>query len=439
MHPEAISNLKTAISRSLPLMQELASRLHEPQLLWRREGNGWRGEWVQKPNLVAVLGEARRMLAEHSLPFAESFRRHHADHAGMVGVGSHGTLNLLHDPAYIVGCALGTLWQRHETFECRGEEVDAIVEEFSRFVDRAEVGIRFWAQLLNFRADADRIELPRGLAIRRLSEQEVSRHYGGPAWQLGMRKSRRADICEFVIEGEYQERKVLGQLEPPQDDPVRDQLNRAVLALRTFKEGPVGYDTVHREPIGFCPSPLGSLIYGDLYVPFGVYQLSAGETTALRRHAEKLFTRLDPSMEMACSRLSDAQVRLRPEDRLIDAVIGLEALLLAALSSEDRRGELSYRFSLHYSTLFDSPQRRHAAYKVAKDLYGLRSTIAHGNPAKRDEYRVGAEHMPLAQAATRAIEVLRQVVHHFLGVDGAPYKQMSYWEHTLFLLPPPRG
>ena len=138
-------------------------------------------------------------------------------------------------------------------------------------------------------------------------------------------------------------------------------------------------------------------------------------------------------MELACSRLADAQTRIRPQDRLIDAVIGLEALLLAGLRPEDRRGELRYRFALHYSTLCPLPEKRHLSFRVAKDLYDLRSTIAHGGKLKENGCRVGDEKLKLEEAAKRACEALRSVINHFLPYAGAaPYKKPQYWEKNYF-------
>jgi Apea-like HEPN len=101
----------------------------------------------------------------------------------------------------------------------------------------------------------------------------------------------------------------------------------------------------------------------------------------------------------------------------------MEALLLAGLGKEDRKGELKYRFSLHYSTLFYSPQERYGAFRIAKDLYDLRSAIAHGSSLKDKKYRIGKEKLNLSDAANQATEALRKVIMHFLPkAKFAPYK-----------------
>jgi hypothetical protein len=161
--------------------------------------------------------------------------------------------------------------------------------------------------------------------------------------------------------------------------------------------------------------------------------VTAEDTDSLAAHAQRIFSISDSAMETACRRLSDAEIRVRPEDQIVDAVIGMEALLLAALRNEDRRSELKYRFSIHYSTLFNGGSERRQAFKVAKDLYDLRSTLAHGSNLARPPYRVGAERLTLLEAAKRAREALRRIINHFLSItQGALYKDPEFWEDAYF-------
>lgn len=214
---------------------------------------------------------------------------------------------------------------------------------------------------------------------------------------------------------------------------MRERLDKAVLALRTFKEGRVGYDSIRFQCVGFCPIPLQSLEYGDLHVPIGRYAIVAEDMEPLRKHAEMIFKCDESSMTMACSRLADSQIRLRPEDRLVDAVIGLESLLLGGLRNEDRRGELKFRFSLHYSTLFGTPEERYCAFRLAKDLYDLRSVIAHGTKPSKDYCRLGDMQLSLQDASLRACEVLRDLIRHFLPcVAATSYKKPQFWERAYF-------
>jgi hypothetical protein len=100
---------------------------------------------------------------------------------------------------------------------------------------------------------------------------------------------------------------------------------------------------------------------------------------------------------------------------------------------EDRRGELRFRFSLNYSTLFNGAEERHRAFQVAKKLYDLRSAIAHGSIGTANTFRLGEETLSLQSVAVRACELLRQVIRRFLPeARQAPYKRHDFWERGYF-------
>jgi hypothetical protein len=440
MHDQVSAAFRKAISESLPVAQDLGARLLEPYLVWRKCGEQqWTGEYEQRPSWGTIFIAGRGAFDKIGAQFVDAFARHYPQYRGLVGFPSLGLMSVLRDPSHIFGLALVTLWDRHGSFSVGADAVEVIVKEFGEFVDQPVVRFRFLAQLLNFHMPVERIELPAGLRIRRLSEEEVSEIYGGPAFQVRMSPHRGFGTQEFAIEGDHEERKVFGEQEPDTSvgySQVRAPLDKAIQALRTFKEGRVGYDYIRFKAVKFCPLPLPGLGFGDLYVPFGAYDISTEEIEPLRQHAGRIFAFSEQAMEMACSRLADAQTRLRPQDRLVDAVIGLEALLLAGLSADDRRGELKHRFSLNYSTLFGTPEERHRAFRIAKDLYDLRSTVAHGGVLKEGNCRVGNVRLTIDDAAKRACEVLRGVINHFLAHTGAPdYRNPQYWERGYFGLP----
>jgi hypothetical protein len=329
---------------------------------------------------------------------------------------------------------VGYVWRKHETFELDEPSVDSALNDFEAFVDNPSCRFVYFTPLINFKGPTSVIELPKGLRIRQMTEKEVSAMHGGPMEQVGMLRSRAFNFHEYCIEGELFLEKTFGDQEAERPTQhVKELLDKAVLSLRTFKAGPVGYDFVEFRTLSYCPLPVPSLGLGDLFVPFGEYSLGENEIVPFKQHAEMLFRGLEPAMEMACSRLADAETRSEPQDRLVDAVIGMEALLLAGLESTDRRSELKYRFSLHYSTLFNTPEERLEAFRVAKHLYDLRSTVAHGSAISDRRMKIGSEELELRDAANRASETLRRVVQHFLPLAKlAPYKNHRFWESAYF-------
>jgi hypothetical protein len=440
MHAEPKALLKDAILKCLPVLQSLVGSCAAPHQVWTKMGEGrWQGDVVRRPKLIEILIAADEELKQAGKPFAESFLARHPEYNGMVGLGRYFSQNLGHDVTFILRSAIGHLWTKYERFDLDESAVDSLVNEFEAFVDKPTVQFLFRSQLLNFKTPGDSIDLPEGLRIRRMTQSEVSALHGGPQEALGMIRPRVLGVHEFCIEGETEVPKVFGdpkEGDQPAKDRVKASLDRAILCLRTFKEGVVGYDYVRFYPLTFSPLGLPAFGYGDLYIPFGNYALDVEEYGSLTEHAKMVFASSDSSMEMACSRLADAEMRTKPQDRLVDAVIGMEALLLAGLANEDRKGELKFRFSLHYSTLFQTPEERHRALRVAKHLYDLRSTVAHGSTLGDKEYPVGDEKLKLPEAAKRASETLRLLVMHFLPyAKQAPYKKHEFWERSYFGLP----
>jgi hypothetical protein len=72
---------------------------------------------------------------------------------------------------------------------------------------------------------------------------------------------------------------------------------------------------------------------------------------------------------------------------------------------------------------------------MAKDLYDLRSAIAHGSNLTKDVYRIGEEKLSLPDASKRATEALRKIIQHFLPeVESTPYKRPEFWDRAYFNL-----
>jgi hypothetical protein len=437
MHDEPRALFKKAIIESLPNLQPLVGKFLEYYQVWRKVSDSqWSGAFEARPDINKMLGEVDEYIGKASAAFSDSFPVHHPEYAGTVGFRGF-TLNWADGHAHIVRSALGSLWVRYKTFELTDDQLDTIVQEFADFVDSKVIRLRYQTQLINFKMPADSLVLPDGLMIRRLTDEEVSAFHGGPIGTLGFLRPRTLGPQEFVLEGELDEPKILGNnhLEGDVMAPgAKVAFDKAITSLRTFKEGCVGYDFIHFQPVTFCPIGFFSRGEGDKFVPSGSYVLTEAEYEPLMAHAKLIFRSSEASMEMACSRLADAENRTRPQDQIVDAVIGMEALLLAGI--EDRKSELSFRFSLNYAMLFPSDQR-HYAYRVARDLYGLRSVIAHGSSLDENRLKIAGEKVVLHEAGRRAKAALRGIIMHFLPKKRARYKDHEFWQRAYFGLPEP--
>jgi hypothetical protein len=214
---------------------------------------------------------------------------------------------------------------------------------------------------------------------------------------------------------------------------IKSQLDKALLCFRTFKSGFVGIGWLYYKPVKFCPLNFGASRSYDHHVTPGYYPISTSEIEKFAEHAKHIFNASEGAMELACSRLSDAETRLRPRDKILDAVIGMESLLLSAAGV---KGELKYRFSLNFSTLFDSKEEKWRAFKTAGQLYDLRSVIAHGSYLGDKAHKFGDEMLPLNEIAQRAKDSLRMIIKYFLPPSKiGTYKKNGFWEKRLLDIP----
>ncbi len=186
----------------------------------------------------------------------------------------------------------------------------------------------------------------------------------------------------------------------------------------------VGYDGIWIIPSELT---LGSAIgtqhrFGNDHVPFGRYDLAPEEALKIEVHA-KAFEGIHPTLEMASQRLVDSSRRTKPRDTIVDAVIGLETILLASTGD---RTELRFRFSLHYALLFAKADRK-TAFFTARGLYDLRSAIAHGSQSKA-EVTINGKTLTLGDAATLARSVLRKTIDIFIPNSTSPaFTKDEFW------------
>src|SRR5262245_40382721 len=175
----------------------------------------------------------------------EAFQKHHPEYLGNVGTTSGGTLPF--DAAHLLRRAVIEIWERHSTLSPGEHAINELIQEFARFVDQPDIPVTYAAQLLNFSLDPriDQVTLPEGMTIRQLNEDEFSQVDGGDPL-LGAIMPRPRFIYSYAIAGDYEIRKIVNEPLPQQapNNELQKKLNRAMLALRTFKNGRVGYEAI---------------------------------------------------------------------------------------------------------------------------------------------------------------------------------------------------
>lgn len=441
MHEEVREVLERVVREILDILQITPFKTFENHQVWFKDNSGaWRGSWEQKPRIDQSIFSQNdpinwSILSER---VRQPFLKYYPEYLqGLIGT-RHGVgrLDLSSTIQHLIG---EIIHKSYFNLPADQSLIQSFIQEFSDFFDEPKINFTYLSPLINFRVDenVENILLPNDLSIKRLNEDEITEIYGGEISDLLFKLESRVHMAgkleEFAFFGEFEEDKLI---DPSEDElqsapsfEAKTLISQAVLALRSFKEGRVGSNLIYIRPKKFCPIRLGAGFgSANEYVPPGRYFLSFDEVCKSQKFAEHIVSGVHFSLQQACFRLATASTRINPQDKIVDSVIGLESILLAGLKGS----ELSYRFSLNYSTLFQTSKEKYQAFRVAKSLYNLRSTIAHGGEVQKKDRKIAGEEVTLEEASEKSCEVLREVIKHFLPLRNNPsYMQDDYWSKSI--------
>jgi hypothetical protein len=243
---------------------------------------------------------------------------------------------------------------------------------------------RYIGLLASFNSDTDELNLSlkdRSLRIRKIPEKEIQEFL----FSERMPPSIEAECMTAVDLGkdmfwlDYQY-----EVEDSREAMIRatnsayEDMEKAILILRLFKEGYVRivFDVKKGEHIPSTYTMLRGLRSNERS-----YFMAKSELRTYRVFY-KNFANLawekkksKGSLSIALSRFADGYERIRLEDRMIDYVIGLEALYL----QREGEGEFGYKMAHRVSILLSRQKKsRSMLFREIKKSYRLRSKIVHG-------------------------------------------------------------
>lgn len=432
--------LDRALRSVLPEVEALGQQYTEPWIVWKRTGSSnWSGETEFRPDRLQVMMNARPSLVAHSAPLREYFTQNFPGFMSRLGIRGSSFGEVAGDQTYPFCQVLDAYWRQAGSYEIGDQAIAAVIASVRDVLASGKVGCRFTAIIRNLRSASKSVCISPTLTVRELNDEELTSFYGGSHSTL---VHARRTIYQHAIDGHafvgQRDAQVIFKVEDLSErshiEAVRDELDEAVLAIHGVKDGPIGFDTIHFEPSGFTPV-LGTSSISPLhrYIPLGGCDVNETEWTQVSDVLAKLRACPDTALRFAFRRLSDAQTRLKPEDAILDAVTGLESILLSSIEKPEDRGEKSFRCSLHFALLEDSPAERLTRFRAAKDLYGHRSTIAHGD-VLGGKLRVGKyKHLTPAEVARFATQALRSVLLKLLDDSrDSHYRSNEYWYERYF-------
>lgn len=294
-----------------------------------------------------------------------------------------------------------------------------LFSEIERYFGTTSESLLFVAPLLNFKMAGDRVELGSRFALVKLPEEEI--------------QSIKRDVDRFVpfagggaltgfeecaLELYRDEPRVIGHTDPPSlvfSHPSDDEFGEVLSALRLFKQGSVGYTFVRISRLGWSPTAMtrwhwsheGEVRHGPDYA------LSAEEVSDFSAFWEDFRTarkRRRPRVNLALRRFNFAYGRFRPEDRIIDHAIALEALLLKRGETQ----ELKYRLALRGAFLLGSTtEERVTLHSLLTRAYDERSNIVHGSEVPK-QVMLDSESVPFHGFVERVEAAVRAAIREFL-------------------------
>lgn len=215
--------------------------------------------------------------------------------------------------------------------------------------------------------------------------------------------------------------RVVGR--PPSTDQraALDQLPRvnadhAVTALRLVMNAPISVIFQEHDSEGMMAFGGRSISWGwtpPLLGPLAI--LDQGKATQVKRVWQLLQTSPNiDNMKLPLRRWESSLLRASDEDRLIDAWVSLEALLLGG-----QEGELSYRAAIRLAEfLGTNGDDRKIIYDATKLSYSWRSVVIHGLKPNSKKVKGLVKRQPLQKSVQLTIEYLRSALVKVLGLSG---------------------
>jgi len=210
---------------------------------------------------------------------------------------------------------------------------------------------------------------------------------------------------------------------PPSTDPgvVLNQLPRvnadhAITALRLVMNTPISVIFQEHDSEGLMAFDGRSISWGWSPPPLGpLATLDQDKVTQVKHVWQLLQTSPNiDNVKLPLRRWESSLLRASYEDRLIDAWVSLEALLLGG-----QDGELSYRAAVRLAEfLGTSGADRKTIYDATKISYRWRSVVVHGLKPNSKKVKELVKRQSLQESVRLTIEYLRSALLKVLDLPG---------------------
>jgi hypothetical protein len=293
---------------------------------------------------------------------------------------------------------------------------EGLWKEFSQTIDTGLANIVWWAPIYNaewigepFDIALDEtnavVEPPPEVMIQLAAHRRHSRMIEAQAW---LKTNDKVDLKA-----------------PPVAEPPVKNARQVAAAIRLIAGGHAFAREITMLPCPGVPGGYGQFAGWRGFPPAwwgGLASvLDASIQTTLQDRFGQL-QKLGESFDVVLDRYESAVTELIADERLIDATIGLEALLLGGSGSS---AEVTFRFALIGAWLLaEQPSERVEMNRLLTELYRKRSDVVHGNRKRKRELPPNPEDI--------AVDLLRKLLLQVLD-SGRSWEEWIKYRSNLIL------
>lgn len=308
--------------------------------------------------------------------------------------------------------------------------IDSQIEAFKQMITKRIYTMIVYLPILNLRLSSPpaQIQFTKDIILKELNEDELTDLFQNP---YGLPDFSELSWTALIIT--YQDDIIFRKEDKKlRNDPMtvfNDKIENILRSLNLVSRGSFDITSRFNRIQGYFASFADDSVHKSFKTVKGMIStdLSVDQLSRCQSIYHKLCNIGTDSFDIALSKLRDAETRLSDQDSIIDAVIGLESLLLNDIGNEKNRGELKYRFSTNYSTLF-SPIDRLIKYYEAKETYDVRSMIVHAGKIEPNKLKCFGKILDIKEVKKIIVDQLREVIKILFDIyDSQPFDTDKFW------------
>lgn len=293
------------------------------------------------------------------------------------------------------------------------KSIDSELESLSKFLASTSTEFKYYFIITNLELPTEikHFSLSDNIIVKTLDNDEIKDFYH-PTYDSIMTIAKTAIVVTYKDEYVYQHKNARIPLIYQNMDEIVDKV---LYSLNLEEKGMFKILKQTNVPVGYVRNfvGLGGKLSRVQYLERPV-KLTMDNIGNVKSKYNKLNLKKYSFLHKPLRRLSDAESRTNKEDSIVDIVIGLESILLNNIGNEKERGEMRYRFSTNYASLFGKDIRK-TKFQIIRDIYDLRSVIVHSANINPNNIKIGGVNYSIYEIEILCKDILRELINRIIN------------------------